>query len=134
VVSGADPGLAAVIELCLEKKPEDRYQSMAELCADLRLIASGKPPEKAKPDLDAAPGPRAGKAGRAGRADRADRGGRAARGRGRKRGPSTAVLVWVLIVLVALLAAGVWALFWGPLKEYGDAVKGRLRPDSGETK
>jgi hypothetical protein len=116
MVSGADPGLAAVIELCLEKKPEDRYQSMAELCADLRLIASGKPPEKAKVDPAAAPARKAGRVGRS------------ARSRGRKRSRG------VLIVIAVLLAAAAWALFWGPLKEYGDAVKERLLPGSGETK
>jgi len=38
--AGIDPGVSAVITRCLEKKPEDRYQTGAELAADLENFPS----------------------------------------------------------------------------------------------
>jgi hypothetical protein len=42
--SGADPRLAAVIEKCLRKDPDERYQSMEALTADLHAIQDGGQP------------------------------------------------------------------------------------------
>jgi serine/threonine-protein kinase len=44
------PGLEAVILKCLSKKPENRYASMEDLCADLASLAEGFEPS-AVPDL-----------------------------------------------------------------------------------
>lgn len=39
------PGLEAIVLKCLSKRPEQRYQSMDELLADLRRLSSGQVPE-----------------------------------------------------------------------------------------
>ena len=146
VVPDANPRLAAAIERCLKKKPEDRYQTMAELCADLRLIAAGGflegppstigPPEKAKVDAPPAIGPRASPESAGEAADK--KRGPDVRGRVNKlperrdvvrtsrRRTGAMLRAAILVLLLALIGAGVWALFWGPLKDYGDILKRRL--------
>jgi serine/threonine protein kinase len=43
--------MAAVIEKCLEKDPDDRYLHAEELADDLERIAAGKPPAIARPSM-----------------------------------------------------------------------------------
>jgi eukaryotic-like serine/threonine-protein kinase len=45
VEAGAGAGLSAVVAKCMAKDAAKRYQDMAELCADLDRIASGKSPQ-----------------------------------------------------------------------------------------
>jgi len=51
IVPKVKPDLERVVEKALEKKPSDRYQSMAELLEDLRAIAEGLRPIRAKSRL-----------------------------------------------------------------------------------
>jgi len=46
------PGLESIILKCLAKKPSSRYQTMAELKADLDALASGSTPEAVVSELD----------------------------------------------------------------------------------
>ncbi len=45
--SGISPDLDAVVLKALAKKPENRYQSAAEMHADLRRVGAGNAPEAA---------------------------------------------------------------------------------------
>ena len=45
-------GCAQVIEMMMAKRPKDRYHSEADLLADLKLIAKGRPPHFAHRSLD----------------------------------------------------------------------------------
>ncbi len=122
VLPDADPHLAAVIEHCLEKKPEDRYQTMDELVRDLRLVASGEPP-RLPSGARAGPDPAAARLMKAAPAPKGLRG--PSRQRAERPRSSRGLLV-ALLVIAALVAGGAWALFWGPLKTYGDAVRQRV--------
>jgi len=51
VVPKVTPELERVVEKALEKKPSDRYQNMGELLEDLRAIAEGMQPIRAKSRL-----------------------------------------------------------------------------------
>jgi len=51
IVPKVTPELERVVEKALEKKPADRYQSMEELLEDLRAIAEGLKPIRAKSRL-----------------------------------------------------------------------------------
>jgi serine/threonine-protein kinase len=44
ILPDADPVFAAVVEHCLAKDPDDRYQTMGELVSDLERVAAGKAP------------------------------------------------------------------------------------------
>ncbi|MBX3273475.1 MAG: serine/threonine protein kinase [Sandaracinaceae bacterium] len=46
------PGLEAIILKCLAKKPSSRYQTMAELKADLDALAKGATPEAVMSEID----------------------------------------------------------------------------------
>ncbi|MHC4506663.1 MAG: serine/threonine-protein kinase [Planctomycetota bacterium] len=133
VLPDADANLAAVIDHCLEKKPEDRYQTMDQLVEDLQLAAAGKPPKLPARRISA-PDVASGKPARPASARQA-RPRKAARALGEARvrtrqpaaGPSfLKVFLVTLLVGAVVLGAGAWALFLGPLKSYGDAVKQRL--------
>ena len=153
VLPDTDANLAAVIDHCLEKKPEDRYQTMDQLVEDLQLVAAGKPPKlpAGEPRAPAEPEPRPFRAARQPRrtgSPEVESGARArpasrkqarpakgdgaqierrARSRQPAAGPSfLKVFLVTLLVGAVVLGAGAWALFWGPLKSYGDDVKQRL--------
>lgn len=51
-LKGMDPGLAHVISKCTSRRPEDRYQSIAELRRDYLLVAQGQVGKKSGDDLD----------------------------------------------------------------------------------
>jgi len=59
-----DPNLAAVIEKCLKKKPDDRYANTADLLEDLEHVAAGEPPAHARVRRSAAVGAAGGRAAR----------------------------------------------------------------------
>jgi serine/threonine-protein kinase len=119
VLPDADPVLAAIIEHCLAKNPDDRYQTMDELVTDLERAEAGKAPKfrSAKTGGSKAPA-------RAATADapRAPRRKGARRERG-KRIRSKATLV-MLLIIIAIIGGAAWALFLGPLKEHGRALLG----------
>ncbi|MHC5058515.1 MAG: serine/threonine-protein kinase [Planctomycetota bacterium] len=115
VLPDADPVLAAVIEHCLAKDPDDRYQTMDELVSDLERVAAGKAPKLRSAKTAGSKAPRR----------KGDEG--ASPGRRRERGGrrrSKAPLL-VLLALLAVIAGAAWALFMGPLKGRGRALMGR---------
>jgi len=124
VLPGADPVFAAVIEHCLAKDPDDRYQTMDELVSDLERVAAGKAPRLRSAKTGGSKSPARAVSADKSRASRG-KGGRAAeRGRARrKRRGSKAPLV-VILALLAIAAGVAWALFAGPLKEHGSALFG----------
>ena len=153
VLPDTDANLAPVIDHCLEKKPGDRYQSMDELVEDLELAASGKPPKlpAGEPEAPVRDEPRPFRAARPPRrtgaqdvesgaqarpaSPRRPRPAKAApapiEARARSRQPAAGpsflkVFLLTLLVAAVVLGAGAWALFWGPLESYGDAVRQRL--------
>jgi serine/threonine protein kinase len=102
VAPDVDPALAQVVERCMRKDPNERYQTADELIADLTMLQSGgrtttAPGRPARAGVDAQPQQR-----------------RAARKK--KSSGGCLVLVGVVVVL-GVIAAGVWAAVWGPLRQ-----------------
>jgi len=124
VLPGADPVFAAVIEHCLAKDPDDRYQTMDEVVSDLERVARGKAPMLRSAKTSGSKAPARAAAAEGPRTARRRRDGRAGPGRGRRGRRSSRSPLLVVVVLLAVAGAAAWALFMGPLKEYGRSLLG----------
>ncbi|MHC4253120.1 MAG: serine/threonine-protein kinase [Planctomycetota bacterium] len=121
VLPDADPVLAAVIEHCLAKDPDDRYQTMDELVSDLERAEAGKAPKFRSAKTAGSKAPARSVSADGSKAPRRKGDDGTARGRRRERGDrrrSKAPLL-VLLALLAVIAGAAWALFMGPLKDRG---------------